>query len=196
MDIDLLIGKHGQSGLLCRGGFKSSPMGAIFDVQTREITLEFDEDREPFHLNISVEERFCENLLTDRAMFVAFVQGDDIADSLEVPLLYLNDPYGGAFSGHAVIKTHQNISGFEQFIKRCSFAQPIHRDDLGDESTLNGILGGEDVRGLRFAPALIRQRELEKMPHYMPQAAPSAGLSLGGGAKQVRTSTGNISDDQ
>lgn len=192
MNIDLLIGKNGQSGLLCSRAFKSVPIGAIFDAQMRAIILEFEGDNDPFHLNITVEERFCEKLLADHAIHAAFLDGDMIGESIEMPLMYLNDPYGGRFDSAPLVKTRRAVTAMEQFLRRCSFAQPIHRDDLGDESTLSGILGGRDVRTLAFAPVLLRAREMEAVHAY--QAAPAMGLGLGGGTGTIRARTGTGGD--
>ncbi len=193
MNIDLLIGKQGQSGLLCSGPFALQPLGVIFDALARELIVEFTDGGDPLHLNISVEERFSEKLLLDHSVFIAAAQAGEITESLEVPLVYLNDPYGGKFNDRLMIKTHRAVIGFEEFLKRSSFAQPIHRDDLGDENTLSGILGGDDVRTLKFSPSLTRQRELEKSPQYV--AAPVAGMTLGGGATRARTKDGGEATD-
>lgn len=192
MNIDLLMGKFSQSGLLCSRAFKQNPIGAIFDVQARALILEFSGDIDPLHLNISVEERFTEQLLTDRALYIVALDNNMIAEAIEVPLAYLNDPYGGSFDPQSMVAPHRAVIAVEQFLKRCSFAQPIHRSDLGDESTLSGITGGEDVRGLKFSPALLRARELERTPSAAPVHAPNFGL--GTSNRAMRTKNGDESD--
>lgn len=193
MNIDLLIGKNGQSGLLCSQPLKGEPVGAIFDALLCEITVEFANGAEPLALNIPVEERFIKKLLTDHSLFAGCVQDGQYIDALEVPLVYLNDPYGSPLAARPALSTRRNVTGFEAFLHNSSFAQPIHRDDLGDESTLSGILGGEDVRAIKFAPALARQRELEHMPHYAPVQA--MNLGPGGGVARTRTKSGGDTTD-
>lgn len=189
MNIDLLIGKDGRSALLCDAPFNGQPLGVIFDALARELIVEFEAGIEPFPLNITVEERFVEKLLRDYSLFISAAHHGEIMESLEVPLVYLNDPYGGKFNERPAIKTHRSVIAFEQFIDLCTFAQPIHRDDLGDERTLSGVLGGEDVRKLEFSPLLARQRDLERAaPHYAPSAMPQMGL--GSGASRARTKDG------
>lgn len=194
MDIDLLIGKDGQSGLLCNKPLKGEPVGVIFDALLREITIEFAHGADPLILNITVEERFVKKLLTDHSLFFGCVQDGEYIDALEIPLVYLNDPYGSVYGARPAIKTRRNANGFERFLHNSSFAQPIHRDDLGDESTLSGVVGGEDVRAIKFSPALARQREMEHMPHYAP-AAPAMNLGLGGGMPRPRTQNGGDTTD-
>lgn len=195
MNIDLLVGKSGQSGLLCSKPLKGEPVGAIFDALMRDITIEYPHGANALTLNIQVEERFIKKLLTDHSLFIGCVQDDLYVDALEIPLVYLNDPYGMPMGSRSAIKTHRNVSGFERFLRNSSFAQPIHRDDLSDESTLSGILGGEDVRSLKFSPALARQRDLEHMPQYTP--APAMNLGLGGGVARPRTKDGgDITDNR
>lgn len=193
MDIDLLIGERGQSGLLCGTPLKGEPVGAIFDALLREITVEFAHGEGPLTLNIPVEERFIKKLLTDHSLFLGYVQDGLYVDALEVPLVYLNDPYRSALDARPAMKAHRNVSGFENFLHNSTFAQPIHRDDFGDESTLSGILYGEDVRAIKLAPALARQRDLEHMPHYAP--AQSMNLGLGGGVSRARTKDGGDTTD-
>lgn len=193
MDIDLLIGKNGQSGLLCSKPLKAEPVGAIFDALLREITVEFAHGADPLPLNIPVEERFIKKLLTDHSLFLGYVQDGQYVDALEIPLVFLNDPYGSALTARPAIGSRRNVTGFETFLHNSTFAQPIHRDDLGDESTLSGILYGEDVRSIKFAPALARQRDLEHRPHYAPAQAMNFGL--GGGASRAGTKNGGDTTD-
>lgn len=194
MNIDLLIGKDGRSALLCDTPFGGQPLGVIFDALARELTVEFEAGIEPFTLNITVEDRFSDKLLSDYSLFIATAHQREIMESLEVPLVYLNDPYGGKFNERPAIKTHRSVIGFEQFIELCTYAQPIHRDDLGDERMLSGVLGGEDVRKLELSPLLVRQRELERAtPHYAPSIMPQLGL--GGGASRLRTKDGGDSTE-
>ena len=199
MNIDLLIGQGGQACLVCKPGFSKQPAGAIYDAQSREVTLEYADDNEsPLHLNIAVEERFSETLLLAHRILIAVVEDGQIADALDVPMLYLNDPLGGGF-GQRGGKPRKSVIGLEQFIKRSQFAQSLHREDLGDETTVNGVLGGDDIRGLTFSPALTRQRQLEQSPHLAPtMPTPNApGMGLGGrGATTIRTSTGGTSEEQ
>jgi len=193
MDIDLLIGKNGQSGLLCNEPLKGETVGAIFDALLREITLEFAHGADPLTLNIPVEERFIKKLLSDHRLLIGCVQDGMYVDALEIPLVFLNDPYGATFDARPTLKTRRNVTGFESFLHNSSFAQPIHRHDLGDETTLSGILGGEDVRSIKFSPALARQRDLEHMPQIAP--APGMNLGLGGGVSRPRIQNGgDISD--
>lgn len=161
MDIDLFLSPYAECGLLCNAELKNLPAGVIFDAETSELTIEFIED-EPFHLNIQVEEELQEQVLMAQKLYVATLEDGMIAETIDVPLLYLNDPYGGDFGGaHQMRMPARSLVAFEQFMKRCTFAQPVHRDNLDDESSGRSILRGANPKQLQFMPQLIRQHAME-----------------------------------
>ena len=108
-----------------------------------------------------------------------------LVDSFEVPLLYLNDPYGSEFGQNSPLaKAKRSVVAFEQFMKRCTFAQGLHRDDLGNEDDARSVLRGVDPHALKYAPALARQIQMNAIPKLenVPQMP-----GLGGGAtRQAR----------
>lgn len=164
MNIDLFISPYNECGLLCSEEFKNLPAGTIFDAETMEITFEFIEDA-PFHLNITVEEDLKDNMLLSRKLYIGFLRDGLVADTIEVPLLYLNDPYGSDFNNQGKLsQALSSMVGFEQFMKRCTAAQPIHRDDLGDEDSNGSVLKGMDPKQLEYIPQLIRERLLANAP--------------------------------
>lgn len=164
MNIDLFLSPHNECGLLCSKEFKNLPAGTIFDAETMELTFEFIEDA-PFHLNITVEEDLKDKILLARKLYIGFLRDGLVADTIEVPMLYLNDPYGSDFNNQGKLgRPLSSMIGFEQFMKRCISAQPIHREDLGDENSNGSVLNGMDPKQLEFVPQLIRQRLLENAP--------------------------------
>lgn len=174
MDIDLFLSPHGECGLLSNQGFETLPAGVIFDAETKEITIEFLED-DPFHLNIPIEESLQDSVLMSQQLYVAFLEDGQISDSIETPILFLNDPYGGDFDNNPGVKvSRRSLVAFEQFMKRCTFAQPVHRDNLQDEDTGRSILRGANPKQLQFAPQLLRQQALEMGPQG------PAGVQLSG----------------
>lgn len=195
MNIDLFLTQHNEAGLVCAGVFNQPLAGIILDAQTSEFTLEFA-DGETFHLNIPMEEGHREKLLFSHRMFVGFLEDRKLADSYEVPLLYLNDPYGSDFGQNSPLsKAKRSIPAFEQFMKRCAFAQGLHRDNLGDESASRSVLQGINPNKLDYTPALARARQLEAVAVPAAQNAPSIGLGSGGATKQVRRTTTKKEDD-
>ena len=164
MDIDLFLTPHGECGLLCNDVFDDLPAGVIFDAETLELTVEFIEDA-PFHLNIHVEVELQEQILFAKKLYIGFLENGMIAETIEVPLLYLNDPYGEKFEGNkTLMKPSRSMVAFEQFMERSTAAQPIHREDLGDENASGSVLKGMNPKQLEFVPQLIRQRMLEIAP--------------------------------
>lgn len=185
MNIDLFLSPHGESGLLCAGSFDKNPSGVIFDAQTRELTLEFEETGETLHLNIPVEDEHKDLLLFSHKIYVSNLEEGLISESLQVPMLYLNDPYGSSFAdGSPMTKGVRSLIGFEQFMKRCSFAQAVHRDNLSDESTIGSVLQGINPKTLQYIPQLVRDRMLEAAPKVGPAgpefSVPSPDGPMGG----------------
>ncbi|HPF78718.1 MAG TPA: hypothetical protein PLF01_05420 [Alphaproteobacteria bacterium] len=194
MDIDLFLSPHGECGLLCNKEFDTPPAGTIFDAETMEMTMEFAQD-EPFHLNITVEEELRDRILLARKLYVGFLRDGLIADTIEIPLLYLNDPYGSDFSSQGKLgKPSRSTVAFEQFMKRSTSAQPIHRDDLGDENSNGSVLKGMDPKHLEFVPQLIRQRLLELGPKGpsgpVGPAAPEPSMPSPMGPGGIRSGSG------
>lgn len=164
MNIDLFLTGSSEAGIVCDGPFKTPVVGVILDAQTLALTLEFP-DGDTFHLNIPIEESRREKLLFAHRMYVGFLQGGMLVDAFEVPLLYLNDPYGSDFGQNSPLaKAKRSVIAFEQFMKRCSFAQGLHRDDLGNEDGARSVLRGVDPHALRYAPALARQIQMNAIP--------------------------------
>lgn len=187
MNIDLFLGSHGECGLLCDRPSAAPVAGVIFDAQTLELILEYAGDHDPLHLNITVEDHYRDILLFAHKIYIGSLSDGMIAETLLVPMLYLNDPYGSEFGqGSPLAKTRRSLIGFEQFMKRSEAAQPIHRDDLGDEDSIGCVLRGMDPHALEFVPQLVRQRMLETGPRAIPSLTGPAmgpGIGLGSGPK-------------
>ncbi len=182
VNIDLFLAAHGEAGLLCDRIPGPALGGVIFDAQTMELTLEFVGSDDPLHLNIPVEDAYRDSLLFAHKIYIGMLKDGLIAETLLVPMLYLNDPYGSDFGqGSPIGKTRRSLIGFEQFMKRCNHAQPAHRDDLGDEDSIGCVLRGMDPRALAFVPQLVRQRMLETGPRA-PALVNAPGMHLGGGS--------------
>ena len=180
MNIDLLMTEQGEPGLVCDGRFESAVMGVLFDAQTRALSIEFD-DLTSFDTNIPVEETMAGHLLYAMAMQIGIIENGEIQDNRRVPLMLLNDPEG-APGRDAPVRPSRSVLAFENFLKRCVVAQPIHRDDLGDEATMDGVMSGLNKAVLQFAPHLARQRVMEISPHLAPQGPSAPGLGPGGRA--------------
>ncbi len=185
MNIDLFLTQHNEAGLVCAGSFTHPVAGIILDAQTHELTLEFT-DAETFHLNIPMEETHREKLLFSHRMFVGFLEGALLANAYEVPLLYLNDPYGSDFGQSSPLsKPKRSVTAFEQFMKRCAFAQALHRDNLGDEDAARSVLRGANPNKFDYTPALLRERQMAAVAVPSVDNAPQMGLG-GAATRQTR----------
>ncbi len=180
MNIDLLLTKNGDAGLVCDGAFESPVAGVIFDAEMRQVTLEYA-NLETTEMNIPVEDGIAESLLWAFALQVGVIVDDKIQETRQVPLMHLNDP-GGQAGYQKPARASSSVSMFERFLKDCSTGQPLHRDDLGDESVSGSVVGGVNRAVLQFAPQLARQKTLEAT-HDLKMAGPAPsgpGMGLGG----------------
>lgn len=179
LNIDLFLTKHGEGGLLCDRPFPHAPVGTILDAQTRELTLEFYGDVDTMHLNIPIEAEYLDMMLFSHRLYVGLLDEGKIAETVQVPMAYLHDPYGSDFRDETPLsRPRRSLIGFEQFMRRCVAAQPIHRDDLGDEGSAGSVLRGMDRNALQYVPQLVRQRMLEAAPKMGPSGM-DAALSYG-----------------
>lgn len=183
MNIDLFLTGQSEAALVSNAAFAGTVVGIILDAQTHELTLEFG-NGDTFHLNIPMEAMHREKLLFAHRMYVGFLEGGYLTDAFEVPLLYLNDPYGSDFGQTTPLSTpKRSVVAFEQFMKRCNFAQALHRDNLGDEDSARSVLRGVDPYALQYAPTLQRQIQMNATPKI--SAGPQAP-GLGGAGTQAR----------
>ena len=198
MNIDLFLTKQSEAGLICNGAFDTPVMGVIHDAQTQEITLEFT-NGETLHLNIPVEEAYREKLLFANKVYIGYFEDAYLTDTFEVPLFYLNDPYGSAFGDPATLpRARRAVIAFEQFMKRCTFAQGVNRDNLGDEGNARSVLRGIDPQALKYSPALQRQIQLAAAAARMQEApqAPGPGGAMGGAAVKARNDKKSDTDEK
>lgn len=161
MNIDLFLTHHGEAGLIGDRPSENKPSGVILDAETNFMTLEFA-DGQTIHLNIPIEEHYAEQLLMVPRMQVGMMEDGQVREHANVPLYYLNDPYGSSFAETAFRgKPDHTLVGFQQFMKRCTFAQAIHREDVGNEDSVGSVLRGSSPQNLQFAPQLVRDKSLD-----------------------------------
>ncbi len=179
MDIDLLLTPDGQAGLVSDKGFASPVAGAMFDAQTFTFSLEFA-DMDSMELNIPLDNGLLPAILYAPGLQVGVIEGGQIEESWQVPLLLINDPERRRPQGGRPLKASASVLAFEKFLRQCVTGQPVHRENLGDESSADSVMSGMNRAVLQFAPHLARQKTLEAQPHLAP--APSApGMAPGGG---------------
>ena len=198
MNVDLFLNPHGEAGLLFDQLPQAPAAGVIFDAQTIELTIEMAQGAyDPLHLNIPVEERYTDLLLMTHKIYMGALKDGKIGLTLEVPLFYLNDPYGSAFGDQA--KAHppprRSLKGFEQFMHRVTAAQAIHRSNLADDGTRGSVLRGLDPKTLEFVPELIRAQLLEQTKDYVANMAAQAVPGLGLGATPHRKTSQRRTDE-
>ena len=189
MNIDLLLSQAGQMAIVSDRTFTSPVAGVMFDIQTGLMSLEFA-DLDPLDMNIPVEQDFAAKFDIILDIYVGTIEGGTIADARRVPVILINDPFGGGNTGRFAVKPGRALGAFEHFLKKCIAGQPLNRDDLGDEGSASGVMGGINPAVLQFSPQLARQRAIEAAHRAAPVAAPSAPgfgpKGMGGGNNTVR----------
>jgi hypothetical protein len=180
VNIDLLLTAQNLPGLVCDKPLMSPVAGIIFDAATTQLTLELT-NLETVETNIPVEEGFAQTLFyTDMLQFGLIYDGQ-VQDSRQIPLMVINDPHFAQDYSRAPARATQSVLQFESFMKSAITGQPIHRDDLGDEDALDGVMGGLNGAMVEFAPHLSRQKTMEAAPKAAPRMAGPGPSGMGGG---------------
>lgn len=189
MNIDLLFTAQGEAGLISSENQVKKVAGVVFDTQTGLVTLEYV-DMDFLELNIPVEKEFNATLDMCPQIHIGAIKDGNIAQAYQVPFMFLDDPYRTeAFQ--SVRQPPNPLEAFNYFVKTTVFGQPVHREDLGDESAMGCVLGDAVPSALQFAPHLARRHQME----IAPKAAPglnAPGLGLGGSGSSGGTAIGRI----
>ncbi len=190
MDIDLLFDAQDGAGLISDKNYPKKAVGVLVDVQSGLLTLEYA-DMDFLETNIPLDGSFVDGLAAAPFMHVGAVINGDISQAYQVPLMFLDDPYRGELLGQA-IDAGRPLQAFERFLKTCVTGQPVHRDDLSDDSSMGCVLGDVVPSNLQFAPHLARRHGLEIKPSALPQAP---GMNAPGlGSTGIVRSTGGRSN--
>jgi hypothetical protein len=181
MNIDLLFTQDGEAGLIASENLVKKAAGLVLDTQNGVMTLEFV-DADHMDLNIPVEPEFFGMLDVAGRVHLGAIKNGTIAQAYQIPLQFLDDPYRG--DAYNRMAEHKNpLAAFNAFVKRCASGQPVHRDDLGDETAMGCVLGDAIPASLQFAPHLARRHAQELGARRAPVAAPriaGPGMGLGG----------------
>jgi hypothetical protein len=184
MNIDLLITQKGEAGLLCSKNLIGKANATILDPGDGMLVIEFA-TMDSMELNIPIQSEFFELLDNTPFLHVGSVVDSKIGQAYQVPLMILNDPYRMRLLGHKK-PPEKPLSAFHYFVQNCVLGQPVHRDDMGDEATIGGILGDVSPSSLEFAPQLTKRYSLEVQNIAAP-AMNVPGLGLGGNGSAART---------
>ncbi len=201
MNIDFLMTKKGEPGLICDAPFEETPLAVIFDESSRQLSVEMEENL-ALVLNIPLEEQYLEDLSYADRIHIGILFEDEIAHSLQAPLIVVEDDVDAITSGFPPVS--KSVLQFESFVRQCVSGQPIHRTDLGNEAALKTVMSGEQMIAPHYAPGLVRARKLEAAPrtpapHNAPQFGGPGGGGGGGGGPAVqpqRYSTRKKSGDE
>ena len=183
MNIDLLFTAQGEAGLISSENLVQKLAGVVFDTTSGVLTFEYV-DMDFLELNIPVEAEFNAALDMCPQIHIGAVKNGNIAQAYQVPFMFLDDPYRGeAFK--SVSQPANPLEAFNYFVKSTVFGQPVHREDLGDESAMGCVLGDAVPSALQFAPHLARRHQMEVAPKAAPSGPGPSAPGLGGGGGSV-----------
>lgn len=194
MNIDLLFTEQGEAGLISSENLLKKAAGIVFDTKTGLITVEYA-DMDFMEFNVPVEPEYFDALDRNAQIHLGAVKQGKISQAYQVPLMFLDDPY--RMEAHREVRQPANpLLAFEYFVKACIAGQPVHREDLGDESAMGCILGDASPASLEFAPHLARRHAMEAAPKAAPNytlgpSTPGLGSSGSGGSGVIRGTGGN-----
>ena len=179
MNIDLLFTAQGEAGLISSENLVQKVAGVVYDTESGLLTLEFV-DMDFLELNIPVESEFNATLDMCPQIHIGAIKEGNIAQAYQVPFMFLDDPYRTEVF-KSVQQPPNPLEAFNYFVKATVFGQPVHRDDLGDESAMGCILGDAVPSSLQFAPHLARRHQMEVAPKSAPSGPGPSAPGLGGG---------------
>jgi hypothetical protein len=91
MNIDLLVNKDGDFGLVATGRFDNKISGVIFDHKDYLLSLEFSETMETMALNVPVDPSYVSQLATKQRLHMIGTDKKLIHEAYSVPLYHVND---------------------------------------------------------------------------------------------------------
>lgn len=91
MNIDLLISKTQDVGIVTTGKFESTVTAAIFDHETLQMSLEFAETMDSMDMNIPIAEDIAPFLAQRNNLFVIGTDKVHIHEAYQIPLMHMND---------------------------------------------------------------------------------------------------------
>lgn len=91
MDIDLLINKMDDVGLVATGKFETPVTAAIIDHESLEMSLEFAQTMDSMVLNVPVGEDLIPYLMQRSRLFIIGTDGAHIHEAYSIPLMHVNN---------------------------------------------------------------------------------------------------------
>ncbi len=197
MNIDLLFSNESEAGLICSENLVKKAIGILFDNTTGMMNVEFA-DMDQLEFNIPIDEDLWQYLDLNNTIYIGSVIKGNIAQAYQIPLLFLDDPYRGDKLG-AIKQQKRPLVAFNSFVTRCTIGQPVHRDDLDNDTASSCVLGDASPSSLQFAPHLARQHAIEARPAAAPSApgfsTPGLGGSTSGGSSHYSNTQPSDSDE-
>lgn len=91
MNIDLLVSKNHDIGLVTTGKFESAVTAVMLDHETNEISLEFGETMNSMPLNIPVADDIMAYMNNRNSLFIIGTDKTHIHEAYRVPIMHINN---------------------------------------------------------------------------------------------------------
>ena len=190
MQIDLLATPRGEIGLVANRNFDSDVSGVIFDVLERSLTLEFGASMDSLKLNVPVGDEFVDTLKHMSYLHVCAVERGRMMYAKQAPLMKVSVEDDDFIYG----EMKRGIMHVQTWMRDAKFAQPVHRDNLGDEGSSGGVMRGLSRETLQVAPqlaqqlvnekALVQKQQLQNAPRMVPPSlGPGSQPNMGPGPR-------------
>jgi hypothetical protein len=170
MNVDLFFRNGGGVCFL----FDSAPThplkALVYDERVHQFYLEFGHDAPSFLLNIPVNAEAAESLSHFARAHIGLIENSTIKEALNMPILHMAQHMSDANQRN--VGGGRDVSGLQDILHNCHFAQAVHREDFGNEESANSILGDAQPALVAFSPAM--QKTLSAERRSAPQFEPSA----------------------
>lgn len=179
MNIDILITRKSESGLVTDTSLPFKPSHVILDYESAHITLHGPHEKQLL-LNIPLSSEIQEHLVKNQGLHIGYVHEGMIEEIIYVPLVIIT-PFD-LETERMIPKPRISALAFEIFMRECAMGQAVHRAEISNEHASGGILNDVNPAILKFAPTLMQQRKMEMAHAPTLGYAPTMNLGLGAGA--------------
>lgn len=182
MNIDLLMTRRNEAGLVYDQPLEFNPTHAILDYDSGYLTL-YGNNQKSLWMNIPVSSETIEILIQTKGLHLGLIRSGIIEAISYVTLVIsvafdINVP-------RIEPSPRKSAVSYEIFMRECSIGQAVHRDDLSNNNVSSSILEDLSPSVLKFAPTLANQKTMEMAYKNAPTFAPTLGMGLGGSSSST-----------
>ena len=91
MNVDLLISKTDDVGIVTTGKLPSRVTAAIIDHETNEVSLEFGETMDSMTMNVPISDDLMAYINNRNGMYIIGTDKTHIHEAYQVPMMHINN---------------------------------------------------------------------------------------------------------